>query len=153
MKILLILSLIVSSAISLAKDFQRNDLLGFWLSQEGTAVIQVKKEKDKYFGNIVWLKRVHDGEVKVVLDTKNPDKSKRKNNLMGMRLLKNFYFKNGSWKGGTIYDAKSGKKYDANIKLKDSNTLKLRGYVGISLFGRTSTWSRQKSATPDKYSK
>ncbi len=150
---MLILSLISSSAISLAKDVNADDLLGFWLSQEGTAVIQVKKEGAKYFGEIVWLIRVHNGEVKIVLDTKNPDKSKRKNNLMGMKLLKNFSFKKGSWKGGTIYDAKSGKTYDAKMKLKGSNTLKLRGYVGISLFGRTSTWSRQKSATPDKFSK
>lgn len=150
---MLTLSLISSSVISLAKGFEADDLLGFWLSQEKTAVIKVQRDGDKFYGEIVWLQRVHDKEVEKVLDTKNPDKSKRKNDLMGMRLLKGFHFKNGTWQGGTIYDAKSGKTYDAKMTLKDKKTLSLRGYVGISLFGRTSKWSRQKSATPDRYLK
>jgi uncharacterized protein (DUF2147 family) len=48
----------------------------------------------------------------------------------------------GEWKGGDIYDPESGKTYSSYMYLKDRNTLKVRGYVGVSLFGRTETWTR-----------
>ena len=48
----------------------------------------------------------------------------------------------GEWKGGDIYDPESGKTYSSYMFLKDKNTLKVRGYVGISLFGRTEVWTR-----------
>ena len=46
------------------------------------------------------------------------------------------------WSGGKILDPKNGKTYKCYIKLEDNNTLKLRGYIGISLFGRTAIWKR-----------
>jgi uncharacterized protein (DUF2147 family) len=46
------------------------------------------------------------------------------------------------WIGGDIYAPESGKTYSSYMYLKDINTLKVRGYVGISLFGRTETWTR-----------
>jgi uncharacterized protein (DUF2147 family) len=50
----------------------------------------------------------------------------------------------GAWSGGFIYDPNSGKTYRCKLKLKDRNTLKLRGYIGISLLGRTDVWTRQE---------
>ena len=48
-----------------------------------------------------------------------------------------------SGKSGDIYDPESGKTYSSFfIHLKDKNTLKVRGYVGISLLGRTEIWTR-----------
>lgn len=48
-----------------------------------------------------------------------------------------------TWSGGQILDPKSGKIYRAKATLsKDGKTLKVRGYVGISLLGRTQTWRR-----------
>ncbi len=49
----------------------------------------------------------------------------------------------GKWSGGFIYDPNSGKTDHCKLKLKDRNTLKLRGYIGISLLGRTDIWTRQ----------
>ncbi len=46
------------------------------------------------------------------------------------------------WSGGKILDPKNGNFYKCYIKLKDKTTLKLRGYIGISLFGRTEYWKR-----------
>jgi len=50
---------------------------------------------------------------------------------------------NGAWSGGFICDPNSGKTYRGKLTLKDPNTIKLRGYIGISLIGRTETWARQ----------
>ena len=49
----------------------------------------------------------------------------------------------GAWSGGFIYDPNSGKTYRGKIKLTDPDTLRLRGYIGISLLGRTEVWKRQ----------
>ena len=46
------------------------------------------------------------------------------------------------WAGGMIYDPNSGNTYKGTMRLVDRNTLKLRGYIGISLFGRSDTWTR-----------
>lgn len=45
----------------------------------------------------------------------------------------------GQWSGGKILDPKNGKIYRAKITV-DGNKLFVRGYVGVSLLGRTQTW-------------
>ena len=52
------------------------------------------------------------------------------------------YTGNSQWQNGTIYDAESGKTYSCNIKLTNPQTLEVRGFVGVSLFGRTDTWKK-----------
>lgn len=49
-----------------------------------------------------------------------------------------------TWKSGKILDPNNGKEYKAKITLKDENTLEVRGYIGISLIGRTQTWYREQ---------
>jgi len=49
----------------------------------------------------------------------------------------------GEWSGGTIYDPNNGKTYSCKLKLTGPDTLKVRGYIGISLIGRSETWKRQ----------
>jgi uncharacterized protein (DUF2147 family) len=44
------------------------------------------------------------------------------------------------WNGGTIYDTKNGKTYRCYLKFDSPLILKLRGYIGFSLLGRTSHW-------------
>ena len=47
------------------------------------------------------------------------------------------------WTGGTILDPNNGKIYRATVQVNDNGTaLNVRGYLGISLFGRTQTWFR-----------
>ena len=137
----------------MGSESKANDLLGFWLSEEKNAVIHVERTDNTFSGKIVWLIDIHTGKIKDKLDEENPDKDKRARSLMGLAILKDFTFDDGSWSGGTIYDAKSGKTYSAKMKLEDMNTLNLRGFVGISLFGRTSKWTREESKVPAKYSK
>jgi uncharacterized protein (DUF2147 family) len=46
------------------------------------------------------------------------------------------------WKDGTIYDPKTGKEYSCKAEMKKNNVLEVRGYIGVSVFGRTDTWTR-----------
>jgi len=48
------------------------------------------------------------------------------------------------WVKGKIYDPDNGKTYSCKMKLVD-NELKVRGFIGISLFGRTTVWTKKSS--------
>ena len=47
----------------------------------------------------------------------------------------------GVWDGGQILDAKMGKIYQVKINMKDDK-LYVRGYIGLSILGRTQIWER-----------
>ena len=53
------------------------------------------------------------------------------------------YHADDEWDDGEIYDPKSGNTYRGTINMVSKNRLNLRGYVGISWFGRTSHWARK----------
>lgn len=70
-------------------------------------------------------------------------KGKKKNApILGMEILSGLKKKGDEWSGGKILDPKSGKEYKCYIKLLDKDQLKIRGYIGFSLFGRTAVWKR-----------
>lgn len=75
----------------------------------------------------------------------NPDPKLRNREVVGLVMLNDFVFDgNKTWNDGTIYDPREGKTYSCKITLKDKNTINVRGYVGISMFGRTEVWTRIK---------
>lgn len=119
-------------------------LIGVWEPSHGKARVKIDKIADKYYGKIVWLREPKDaetGEPKV--DKNNPDESMRTAPLRGYRILKDFEYKSkGEWADGTIYDPENGNTYSCVIKLKDKNTLDIRGYIGVKTFGRTDEWKR-----------
>ncbi len=64
--------------------------------------------------------------------------------LIGLEILSGFeYAGDGRWTGGTIYDPDNGKTYRCKLRFVDRDTLEVRGYIGISLIGRTEVWKRQ----------
>ena len=129
-----------------AQEVKYNKLLvGKWLNEEGDAIINVFEDHGEIFGKIIWLKEPNNKEGHPKVDDKNPNPALRRRKTLGLVIMKNFVYKKGLfWSDGTIYDPKSGKTYDANLELKEKDVLSLRGYVGISLIGRTSVWHRVK---------
>lgn len=116
-------------------------IVGKWYNTEKDAQVEIFKEGGKYFGKIVWLQDPHENG-KPKLDKNNSDKSKRNRQIMGMKLLSGFEFNGGNWENGSIYDPKNGKTYSCIIKKKNDKTLEVRGYVGVSLIGRTVEWTK-----------
>jgi uncharacterized protein (DUF2147 family) len=126
---------------------EADQLMGVWEPSNGKARVKIDKIGSKYYGRIVWLKEPNDpktGQPKT--DVNNPDESMRGVALKGYRMLKDFIYKgNGEWTEGTIYDPESGSTYSCIIKLKDNNTLDIRGFVGVKALGKTDTWKRLSS--------
>lgn len=107
-------------------------------SQNGSNRPLIFKQGDKYFGKLSWIK---DAAKK---DVNNPDASLRNQPLLGLVILKNFEFTGKAWEEGSIYDPKNGKSYSCNMKLKKADELEIRGFVGVSLLGRTTVWTKVK---------
>lgn len=114
-------------------------VVGTWLTASGKAIVEIYKEGTKYNGKIIWLKTPNTEDGKPKVDKNNPDKAKQTAPLLGLNMLKGFVFKKDEWGDGTIYDPENGKTYSCFIKYRDGK-LDLRGYIGISLVGRTQTW-------------
>lgn len=123
-----------------------DDILGVWLNEDEDAHVQIYQEDGKYFGKITWLKNPIDDETgEPKLDDENEDESLRGRPVMGLLLLNNFEFDgDDEWEGGRIYDPKNGKTYKCYMEFKDDtkDLLKVRGYIGFSMIGRTTWWTR-----------
>ena len=131
-----------------------DDILGVWATdpegEGGQAHIEIFQMDDRYSGKIVWLEEPlytaddEDGEAgEPKVDKNNPDPTLQSRPIMGLQLMTGFrYDGKGTWKKGTIYDPDNGKTYKCKVRLGDDGELKVRGYIGISMIGRTSQWTR-----------
>ncbi len=137
----LFLALLLSIFPLLATANQAQDIEGVWLNANGDGYIEFIINDDVLTGTIIGSPLPEDEYRK---DENNPDPALRERLLEGTTILKDFtYAGDKLWKGGTIYDPNNGKTYDCKITFIDDQTIEVRGYVGISLFGRTEVWTRE----------
>lgn len=104
------------------------------------SVIEVYEKNGKAFAKVV--------------EIKNPDRKnalcdlcegKNKNKpILGLNILTGLEKDDDEWSGGKILDPRNGKVYKCYIKLEDPNKLKIRGYIGFALIGKTAYWTRAK---------
>jgi len=142
-RIILLLCLFAATK-TFAQTPEADKILGVWLSEDKTGKIDIYKAKGKYFGKLIWGKTMYEPNgITSRKDVKNKDEKLRGRNLKELIMLYDFTYHDGVWDGGEIYDPFSGKTYSCTLKLKD-NKLNIRGYIGVSLFGRTSVWERVK---------
>ena len=146
-RFLLPLLLSIVTLVSFAPKDNSEAVVGTWLSG-GTkkGQIQIYKQGGTFFGKLTHIAEPNDPATgKPKTDVKNPDVSKQSRPLLNLPLMYNFKYDGGNvWSDGKIYDPESGKEYNCKMTLKNPNTLEVRGYLGISLFGRTQTWTRLK---------
>ncbi len=141
---------------NIQKDADKDLILGNWKPSNGRSVVQIYKgnsengeDPTKYYGKIVWLLEPNDEDGNPRTDVNNDKDELKSKPLKGLVIVKDMEFeevdgKIVSWDGGTIYDPNNGSTYDfeAEIDKKNKNVMDGRGYIGVSLFGRTDTWTR-----------
>lgn len=123
-----------------ARAAETPDPTGLWLTENHRSAIKIERCGDSICGKIAWI---IEGGMKT--DSKNPDKAKRETPMCGLPLLWGFTnnAKNPKvWEGGKIYKADEGDTYNATVSVTGPNTLYVRGYVGMPLFGKSQTWTR-----------
>ena len=120
-------------------------ILGLWLNEDGRAAIHIKLCEDQLCGEIAWLKQPLDDNGRERLDVENPDPTLKEEPILGLEILTGFPAtpdKSGKWSGGRIYDPENGKRYKCKMEIEESGALKIRGFIGIPLFGRTTRWRK-----------
>jgi len=127
-----------------------DSILGVWTTTGSQSQVQVFKEHGKYFGKIISLKEPNvpaddksgmAGKPKT--DFHNPKPELRQRPIVGLQIMGDFVAARANrWESGRIYDPESGKTYKCKLSLVSTNRLEVRGYVGVSLLGRTVSWTR-----------
>jgi uncharacterized protein (DUF2147 family) len=128
------MALILSFSVAFAQDADK--ITGLYWSPKKDAKIEIYKKGDKYYGRSIWVANPRK-------DTENPVKALQSRDVQGIELLTDFTFVKDIYKGGKIYDPESGKTYDCKMTIA-GNTLKVRGFIGFSLLGRTEIFERIK---------
>ena len=119
-------------------------VIGKWNSRdentgEVDSVIEVYEKNGKVFGKII---DIIDQKNKVALCTLCTG-SKKDKPVLGLHILyKLEHNGNQKWSGGYGLDPRKGNYFNVYIKLINPNKLKIRGYAGIPLFGKTVYWER-----------
>jgi uncharacterized protein (DUF2147 family) len=154
-KILAFLGTLLLLIPTLAICADPDAVLGVWTTAEAKSKVEIFKKDDQYYGKIISLKEplypadpkhpdyVADRIGQPKYDLRNPDEKMHSRAIIGMELMAGFHHDGDDvWSGGTIYDPESGKTYKCKMTLVSPNELKVRGYIGISLLGRTTVWTR-----------
>ena len=126
-----LIALLVIQLSAFAQN-KADDIIGYYMSPSGKSILKIYENNGKYYGKPVWMKEPD------MLDTKNPDPAKRTQKVFGSNAIRDFVFDGKeTWAKGFIYDPNNGKTYDCKITRDEKGNLNVRGYIGISLLGRT----------------
>jgi uncharacterized protein (DUF2147 family) len=129
-------------------------VVGLWATapdtEDGQAHVDIYKKDGLYYGKIVWLEiprypEDDDGGMagKAKVDRENPDESLRDRPIQGLPIMFDFVYKGkNKYAKGTIYAPDDGKTYKCKLTLEDKDNLKVRGYIGVAMLGRTEKWTR-----------
>jgi uncharacterized protein (DUF2147 family) len=120
-------------------------ILGKWTTIDDEtniekSVVEIYESGGKIYGKVIEIKEAEHRNRKCTNCT-GSDKDKP---ILGLMIIKKLSKDNDIYNGGTITDPKNGKIYRCKIYLEGNDKLIVRGYIGISLFGRSQTWIRKK---------
>jgi uncharacterized protein (DUF2147 family) len=119
--------------------------LGLWWAEGGAAQVEIFPCANALCGRVVWLRSPFDEDGCPLQDEHNPNPAFRNRELIGMEFLSGLRALQNApnvWTGGQVYDPTSGRTYRAALSLDGPRRLRLRGYLGFELLGRTTTWIR-----------
>ncbi len=128
----------------LVNSYQTSQIEGVWITQDDEtgkkkSEVLLYKNEGKLYGKILNL-LLEEDKGKLCVNCKGENKNLA---IKGMVIVEGLELNGKTWEGGTILDPKSGKTYSCYITFENENTLKVRGYIGFSLLGRTQKWIRK----------
>jgi len=149
----LLLATLVLCATASTASAQQGTVMGTWLSESGVAQIKIGPCPDAASGpicgfvvNLVNPKGPDGAAVTpdAATDYRNENPSLRTRKVIGMPLIWGFKqaAQPNTFEDGKVYNGEDGKTYSANISLQSDGKLRLRGFVGTPMFGKTQLWTR-----------
>lgn len=135
-----------ASAATLASTHAeaRSDIAGIWFNDTKEAAIELNHCETSFCGRIVWLRRPLSRKTgQPIRDARNPSPARRNAPICGLQIISQIRPQSdGSWDKGRIYDPKVGKEYKVAIEKLGPDRLRVIGYIGARLFGRSFEWQR-----------
>lgn len=140
MKPLMLLFCILFFQISLAQS-----ILGKWKTVDDVTgkekgIVEIYEHKGKIYGKII---EIFEADKKHLKCDKCQGEDKGKP-ILGLNIIKGLVKNGDIYDSGKIIDPKNGKSYNCKVSFEGKDKLILRGFVGISLLGRSQTWIRVK---------
>lgn len=126
--------MLIGNISAQTKNPEADKIIGTYWSPKKDAKIIIYKKGNLYYGKSTWVAKPRK-------DNKNPDKNLQLRDIQGIELLSSFSYDDGTYTNGTIYDPESGTTYKCKMTI-EGKQLKVRGYIGISLIGRTEFFER-----------
>jgi uncharacterized protein (DUF2147 family) len=138
------------ASAALAQSSEAPSVVGTWRTIDDKtgnprSIVKIYKENGALHGRVVEILQVGDDAERnsagKVICTEC-EGNKKGQPIEGMVILEGLEKNGDEWSGGTILDPSNGKQYKAKMELDGDDRLDVRGYIGVSLFGRTQTWQR-----------
>lgn len=142
--VLIVLVAAGTTPASDAAPHESSSPLGHWYAEGGAARVEITECDWGLCGRVAFLRSPLDENGCELRDVNNPDPQQRSRPVLGLEILRATERSSDDrpeW-SGSIYDPGSGRTYSCQIRADGDDRLQLRGYVGVPLIGRTTTWIR-----------
>ena len=146
-RLLVLSALLGAFSTSALAGTAEHKIQGLWVDNKDPSrqkfAVMVEDCGSKVCGSLYWLKKPVSANGLPKRDKHNPNEALRDRPLCGLQILTGFQSTNDAlWQDGEIYNPDDGLTFSSTMKLSPEGTLNIRGYVGISLFGKTLEWVR-----------
>lgn len=143
-KIFSLFTILLLSTLSFAQALPGDKIAGIWESTNSDVVLkfEIYKSGDEFFGKLLWASDMFNDDGSIKKDFNNPDKSLRNRFRKNIVNITDLRFDDGEYVDGKLYNPADGRTYSLTGKLKNLDELEFRGYIGLSLFGRTIKFKR-----------
>lgn len=141
--LLTVLSFFIFTGICFGQD----PIVGKWRTiddktNKPKSIVQIYEKNGRFFGRIIELFMAPDENPDPVCDKCDDDDPRKDQPVKGMIILTNLEKDGDEYEDGDILDPKEGNVYSCDMAIKEDGRLKVRGYIGFSLLGRTQYWHR-----------
>jgi uncharacterized protein (DUF2147 family) len=124
---------------------QSRGVIGKWntideVTGKAMSVVEIFENNNKIYGKVIDILNPKNRN-NTCKDCPGEDQNKP---ILGLTIIKGLSKDGTEYNDGKILDPKTGKLYKCYIELESANNLKVRGYLGIALIGRTQYWERVK---------
>ncbi len=138
MKQIVLISILIAGIAN--TSYGQNEISGYWKLGDGKTIVEFTETGEAVFqGKIAWLEEATDKKGNPFKDKKNPDRSLRNRDILGLPMVERLDYKNGAWTG-KMYAPKNGRT--VNVSFTQDGHDKLQVEVSFKGMKRTQVWHR-----------